>query len=189
MIAQGTAIGAAAVIALAGTAAIAETSKPSPFGSQETNLRWALNEMCFPHVLDGRSEAELVDRPFVSKQPAPGPMWRAMNVAAYQISFKGPVVFGFGGEPKPSCTVSVGKGEAEPLAAALRDVLASRPENFRLAASAPPANTFARREVYCGASADGRRWTVLASVGRNRDGLIVTVSPQGEPSRYCDAGA
>ena len=179
----------AAALTLVSAPASAQSSREhSPFASAPDALVWALEEMCVPHVFEGRAPADLVKRKYISKQPRPAEIFRSQGVPAYQVNFKGPVVVGFGGLGERACTITVSKGEAVGLRQAALDTLRAR--GLTLAPWAPSPGVFVRREVLCAESGPYGAMMSSGATGAGRGGaLVLTVSELRERSAYCAVAA
>jgi hypothetical protein len=175
----------AACLLLLGAAACATqpASSPGAMGTPaeaQASLRMAMSQLCFPVILDGRSEAEVAAELGLKPTSPPRDGGGAYDVGPARL-----LVSFIGTGSTASCVVTALGHPAEVLRPSAEAVIAARADLRPAAAN--PVGEVSEQRMYCG-TGDGPARAV--SVGNARPGaglemfMVMTVRTE-TPNQYC----
>lgn len=180
-------IAALAAGASAAPATAEETARPGFFSSSATNFAYALREVCFAYVFDGKDDVLKTGWGVTSVGWGPQVGFKALNMQAHLVGMAGRInaaVKSDNGVRR--CEIEVNDGDPNAYRAQLLDLVAKRPEPFTPLASPLSPNAYAYRDGWCAPAPSSS--FVLASTDHPgvRPVMRVTVLSGGVRGDRCD---
>jgi len=178
----------AGLFALIGSAAVAEdTPRPGLFTSAIENFSYAIKDVCFAYVFDGKDDV------LQSKWGVSAIGWgaqtgfKSLNIKAHLIGVAGRINVGVKTENGVRhCEIEANLGDPNAYRQRLFELVAARPEPFSPLKSPISPNAYAFRDGWCGPPPS--KMVILASTNQPgvRVAMRVTISSGQARDPRCD---